>query len=408
MDALKKTGLIPGILILVSVLAAGDPPDLGATRPLPCLDKITGKDALLVGDPHGQIIFKKNISKKCVPASTLKLLTALTAIHHLKSSYRFPTRFYMDPFQNLKMKGFGDPLLVSEVLKDTADALACKVRMFKDLITDDTFFSSPIKIPGRHHSTNPYDASLGALCANFNTVFFASDSNGRIVSAEPQTPMIPFARQKIRGLGSKGGRYTFSHDPGDAARYVGELLLRFLKERHVQVGGDIRAGAVSPGDKHIYTYWSRHSLDQTLARMLEFSNNFMANQILISMGAWVYGPPGTLAKGVKVVSDFASNGLHLKDIQVVEGSGICRKNRLSAMDMFVILRHFEGYRHLLKRKGNVLYKTGSLRGVRTRAGYIETDTDGPYPFVIFMNNAETDLDALVACIRRTLALDMHN
>jgi D-alanyl-D-alanine carboxypeptidase/D-alanyl-D-alanine-endopeptidase (penicillin-binding protein 4) len=360
-----------------------------------------------VGDPHGQVLYKKNISKKCVPASTLKLLTALAAIHHLKSSYRFPTRFYMDPFQNLKMKGFGDPLLVSEVLKDTADVLASKLQIIKDLITDDTYFSSPIKIPGRHHSTNPYDAPVGALCANFNTVFFSSDPNGRIVSAEPQTPMIPFARQKIQTLGVKSGRYTFSHDPGDAARYAGELLLHFLKERHFEVRGDIRPGAVSAADRHIYTYRSRYSLEQVLGKMLEFSNNFMANQILISMGALVYGPPGTLAKGVRVVSDFATNGLHLKDIQVVEGSGLSRKNRLSAMDMFVILRHFEGYRHLLKRKGNVLYKTGSLTGIRTRVGYIEADTEGPYPFVIFMNNAKTDMDALVACIKRTLALDRH-
>ena len=77
-------------------------------------------DALLVADHDGQIIFKKNEAKKCIPASTLKLLTALAAIHHLGLSYRFKTEFYIDPKQNLKVKGYGDPLLISEVLQEIA------------------------------------------------------------------------------------------------------------------------------------------------------------------------------------------------------------------------------------------------------------------------------------------------
>ncbi|MBC8460105.1 MAG: D-alanyl-D-alanine carboxypeptidase, partial [Deltaproteobacteria bacterium] len=81
------------------------PPIAGASQNSPCLNKLSSTDALLLADHDGQIIFKKNEAKKCIPASTLKLLTALAAIHHLGLSYRFKTEFYIDPKQNLKVKG---------------------------------------------------------------------------------------------------------------------------------------------------------------------------------------------------------------------------------------------------------------------------------------------------------------
>ncbi|MBW2170331.1 MAG: D-alanyl-D-alanine carboxypeptidase, partial [Deltaproteobacteria bacterium] len=136
------------------------------------------------------------------------------------------------------------------------------------------------------------------MCANFNTVFFDRDKQGRIVSAETQTPLIPYARKKIRSRGLKKGRYTFFHDPKDAARYAGELFLHFLRQKGMQPKGKIRLDAVGPGDKLILSYRSMFTLEHVLKEMLEFSSNFMANQITIALWARVYGPPGTLSKGV--------------------------------------------------------------------------------------------------------------
>jgi D-alanyl-D-alanine carboxypeptidase/D-alanyl-D-alanine-endopeptidase (penicillin-binding protein 4) len=378
------------------------PVTLNATQALSCLKGITAADAFLVAGPEGRILYKKNETKKCVPASTLKLLTSLAAIHHLGRSYRFQTEFYMDTTRNLKIKGYGDPLLISEALQEIADILAKKTPKFNDLVLDDTYFSHDIKTPWVGHSTNPYDAPVGALCANFNTVFFDRDERGGIVSAEPQTPMIPFVREHIRSLGLKKGRYTFTHDRGDAAHYAGKLLLHFLRERSVDNQSKTRLGTVEPGDRLIFTYRSRFTLEQALKKMLEFSNNFMANQIFIAVGTRVYGPPGTLAKGVRVVSEYANKELNMVDINVVEGSGISRRNRISALHMLTILKHFKSYRHLLNRKHNVLYKTGTLSGIRTRAGYIEVRQHGPYYFVIFLNRPFSDMDALVECLRQTV------
>ena len=84
---------------------------------LPELDRFIGtQDAILVSDPQGQILFSKHAEKKLIPASTLKIFTSLVALHFLGSDYRFPTEFYLDVHSNLNIKGYGDPLLISEVV----------------------------------------------------------------------------------------------------------------------------------------------------------------------------------------------------------------------------------------------------------------------------------------------------
>ncbi len=380
------------------------PACLSATQDIPCLANISPSDAVLISAPDGHIIYKKNQTKKYIPASTLKILTALTAIHHLGLSYRFKTEFYMDSKQNLIIKGFGDPLLTSEIWLEISAALAGEIQHFNNLIVDVSYFPQKIKIPGVGTSTNPYDAPLGALCANFNTVFFDHDCKGKIISAEPQTPMTPFARKKIRTLDQKKGRYTFSHDQRDAAYYAGELLLHFLNEKGVKHTGKTRFGAVGSEDTLIYTYQSSLTLEMVINKMMEFSNNFIANQICITMGAHVYGSPGTLDKGVKAISGYAEKQLHLKDLEMVEGSGISRKNSISAMDMQTILEKFKPYRHLLKKSGKRLFKTGTLKGINTRAGYIEKAPNNLYSFVVFLNSGSPNIESLMKCIE-TLILD---
>jgi D-alanyl-D-alanine carboxypeptidase/D-alanyl-D-alanine-endopeptidase (penicillin-binding protein 4) len=366
------------------------------------LSRISSHDALLVAGPGGQVIYSKNETKKCVPASTLKILTALAAIHHLQKSYRFKTEFYQDPGQNLKVKGYGDPLLISEVWQKIAQDLAPRLQGFKDLILDDTYFVHDIHIPDIGSSTNPYDAPNGALSANFNTVFFKRDDTDRIVSAEPQTPMTPFALEKLRLLGLNTGRFTLCQNGHDAARYAGELLVHFLRERGMVSQGQIRAGVVGPEDTLVYTYYSIFALEQVLKEMFEFSNNFIANQILIALGAHMHGPPGTLAKGVRVLSDYAREVLRIHDIEIAEGSGISRKNRLSALGMLAVLRRFEPHRTLLVREGQVLYKSGTLKGVKTRAGYIEGRSGNPYCFVIFLNSSQADIESIFDCVKKSL------
>ncbi len=178
--------------------------------------------------------------------------------------------------------------------------------------------------------------------------------------------------------------------------------MHFLKERGKVCQGKIRRGMVGPGDRLVYTYRSNFTLEQVVKRMFEFSNNFIANQLMLALGAHVHGPPGTLAKGVSVLSDYARGVLQLEDIEIAEGSGISRNNRLSALDMLTVLRRFEPHRALLVREGEVLYKSGTLGGVKTRAGYIEGRSGNPHYFVIFLNGSHADIDYILDCVKKSL------
>jgi len=366
------------------------------------LSRLSASDVLLVADPNGDVLYEHNATRCYTPASTLKILTGLAAFHHLGASYRFKTEFYLDSKQNLKVKGYGDPLLISEVWQQIASHLADKLDRIGDLVVDDSYFSHPITVPGTGSSTNPFDAPVGALCANFNTVFYKYDKQGRIVSAESQTPITPLARKKIPDLGTETGRYTFLRKGNDVPCYAGEVLLYFLDQRGVSHSGENRTGLVETADRLLYTHRSPFSLEALVGKMLTYSNNFMANQTLISMGAHVYGPPATLEKGVAALNRYGKEQLGLQDLQLVEGSGISRKNRLSARDMLRILKSFSGYRHLLTNKGTVRYKSGTLKGIRSQAGYIEPPGQDAYFFVIFLKNSPLDIERLVNAVAERL------
>jgi len=290
-------------------------------------------DAVIVADQYGEILFSKNADKMLVPASILKILTSLVAIHYLGPDYRFATEFYLDKDFNLKLKGYGDPLLISEILADIAKLLSLKIKRVNDIVLDDTYFKQPIIIPGRSLSFQPYDAPNGALCANFNTVFFKR-KDGSYVSAEPQTPFLPFILKRVKASPYNQDRIIFSHEKNDIVLYVGHLLSFFLDREGIKSSGKIRVGKIQEiNDKLIYRYYSKFFLKQVISKMLEYSNNFMANQILIASGAKVYGPPGTIDKGATAALNYAKNVLKIEDIAIVEGSGYPEKIRFQ-------LKHF--------------------------------------------------------------------
>ncbi len=350
---------------------------------------IGAKDALLVADSEGKTIVAKNDRQKRVPASILKILTSLGALHYLGADFRFKTEFFMDAKSNLTIKGYGDPLLISEVVDDISRSLAARIgaaTVINDIIVDDSYFTQPLTIPGISSSSQPYDAPNGALCVNFNTVSFKRTSSG-YASAEDQTPLLPFAENKIKALNAKSGRIVFSHAENDITIYAGLLFRYFLNRNGIRSRGGVKTGRVEfSDDKLIYRYVSRFRLSQIIAKLLEFSNNFTTNQLLIACGIKKYGPPGNLANGIAALKEFAASSLQIHDLTIVEGSGISRENQVSARQMMRVLNRFESHRDLLRQEGRDYYKTGTLYGINTRAGYIDSRFGGFYRYVVMINS----------------------
>jgi len=346
------------------------------------------KDAMVVSAPDRKIIFSHNADTKLIPASTLKVLTALAAFHYLGPDFRFKTEFYLDADSNLKIKGYGDPLLISEVLANICLSLSQRMGgqlpIINNLIVDPTHFDRSVIIPGVTDSSEPYDAPNGALCVNFNTVYFKT-VQGRYVSAEPQTPLLPLTLDRIKQSGINHGRITLSHQKNELSMYAGHLFHYFLEQTGFKIRGDVRLGRVTSTDRVILIHRSPFSLKQVVAKMMAYSNNFMANQIMIQAGISQSGPPGTLAQGVTALKTYARDVHELENIEISEGSGISRKNRLSAGNLHRILLEFKPHYRLLRKGPDDFHKTGTLHGISTRVGFLGTDPKSVHTYVILCN-----------------------
>jgi D-alanyl-D-alanine carboxypeptidase/D-alanyl-D-alanine-endopeptidase (penicillin-binding protein 4) len=390
-------GILVGILTNPFRLMAQDPDEL---------DRFIGrKDSILVTDSQGQILLAKNADKKLIPASILKIFTSLVALHYLGNDYRFPTEFYLDERSNLKIKGYGDPLLVSEVINKISQVLSVLLKNtqpINDLVLDDSYFSQPLTIPGISSSSQPYDAPNGALCVNFNTVNFKHTSQG-YVSAEPQTPLLPLVIRKIKALKLNKGRIVFSHNNNEIAIYAGKLFQYFLEKQGIRFTGEVKLARINAKtDRLIFRYDSQSSLQQIVEKLLEHSNNFTTNQLLIATGAEIIGSPGTLVKGVTIARDYAKNMLDIEDMSIVEGSGISRDNKVSAAQMDQVLQEFLPYHNLMRREGREYFKTGTLHGISNRAGYIKSADGGLYRYVIMLNSPDKSTDSLILRLLRIL------
>lgn len=357
-------------------------------------------DAVIVASPRGQTIFEKNTDKNLIPASTLKIFTSLAALNYLGSDYRFQTEFYLDPDNNLKIKGYGDPLLISEILPHIAAELAPHLAGYNDLELDDAFFLNPIHIPGTSPTYQPYDAPNGALCVNFNTVNFKRNG-ATVVSAEKQTPLLPFVADRIKASSLDSGRIILTGRNHESTLYAGHLFKYFLTQAGIKSNGGIKIGRVQKQhDRLLLTYVSPFSLRQVIAKLLEFSNNFIANQLLLAAGARHFGPPGTLDKGIRAASAYAGQNLGIHELSLVEGSGISKENRISAGNMLKILDEFKPYHELLRRQDSEFYKTGNLTGITTRAGYLADGNGELYRFVIMINTPGTSIQTVMKQVRR--------
>jgi D-alanyl-D-alanine carboxypeptidase/D-alanyl-D-alanine-endopeptidase (penicillin-binding protein 4) len=393
--------LVMGVwLIHLTAGRAGADTSTGLTN---ALKPVVGQDdAVMVVSSDGVSLAAINTEHLLIPASILKVLTALAAIDTLGPEYRFPTDFYSDNRNNLIIKGYGDPLLISERLEEICKTLAGIIQSVEGLLLDNTYFNRPILIPGRGKSAEPYDAPNGALCVNFNTVAFRRQ-DGQWVSDEPQTPLLPTAIPKIVASGLTSGRITLAADSQEALQYTGELFRYFLEKHGVAVRGGIGKASADP-DKHrrVWRYLSETGLREVVAKLLEFSNNFIANQLLLSMGAHVYGPPATVGKGVRALNAYYRNILNIQGGTIVEASGISRQNRVRARDMMTVLERFAPYFKLMRHSDRQYYKTGHLKGIRSRVGYLSSNRAGPYRFVVMVNTPGKSTHVIMRTIERYL------
>ncbi len=373
---------------------------------------------ILLSDDQGKTIYAKNPDQPLIPASTLKILTSLAAIKTLGPDFHFQTWAYYDKTTcDLYLKGFGDPLFVSEEINKFAHQISGHLikqvskgrissAVIRNIIVDQTYFTPRITIPGAGSSTNPYDATNGALCANFNSIFLKWDSRSRqYISAEKQTPFPEILARQIMPGSKKTERILLSYNLRQ--NYPGILMHYFLKASGVKITGIVQEGVFPGSGKNCIVYTSSYCLADIVKKLLEFSNNFIANQLMLTMGARTYGPPATLEKGTAVLNKFAEETIDLRDVTIIEGSGLSRRNHMTPAQMRKILIAFMPWYEFLKRDGNEFYKTGTLSDVRSRAGFIRGKDNRLYPFVIMLNQTRTGYDAIRRMLKEKVDIQLN-
>lgn len=356
--------------------------------------------AILV-EVSGRPVIASRADRAMIPASTMKLVTALAAIERWSLGHRFATDVYLGPDGWLWIQGSGDPLLVSEELDRLAEALRqVDVPALPGIGVDGSLYPPGLDIPGRAASDNPYDAPVTALAVNFNTVHLLV-RGGQVLSAEPQTPLTPVARRLGERLGP--GRHRVNLQRTELAqRHAGELLAAKLRGAGIAVGDGYRAGQVPTGARLLLRYRNSVDLRGVLTAMLEHSNNLVANQLFLMLGAEDDGSVRDLAAAQRAMTEWAERRFAWRGFRIVDGAGLSRGNRLSAEQLLDVVKAMAPYRYLLPvQPGNpaVRAKTGTLTGVGTYAGFVRRETEWA-AFAVLANRS------MSAESRRRLADDL--
>jgi D-alanyl-D-alanine carboxypeptidase/D-alanyl-D-alanine-endopeptidase (penicillin-binding protein 4) len=355
---------------------------------------------------NNNIIIAHNLHTPYVPASIIKIATALAALEVLGPEFRFQTNFYLDRQQNLYIQGFGDPFLISEeiaaIIVKLKDLGCTKIN---DIYLDSTAFQLDASPDGAGTSNNPYDAENSALAANFNTINIIKDKTGEISSAEEQTPTLPLMAELAEKLPPGIHRVNINQTANGGetiiSRYVGELFRAFQKQENIAGEGMIAQRKVPKNLNIFYTHHSSKTLKDIIAPLMLYSSNFIANQLFLAVGSHTYGFPGTWEKSRKVMTRHLQKKYNLSEEEfiIIEGSGLSGKNRVSPHIMIQLLDAFKPYANLLPQEDGKFLKSGTLKGVYSYAGYF-TEKDRLDSFVLLLNQEKNSRDRLLDELER--------
>jgi len=370
-----------------------------AQKPLPWpqnLLALVGAGAVLVVDHRGPLdppkeLYAHNAEKFYVPASIVKIITTGAALEFLGPDYRFRTEFLLTRDGDLWIIGYGDPYLVSEELVTIVQALQKRgLKEVRNLYLDTSYFEKDLILDGNTQTMSPYDAYNLAFGVNFNTITFRKNKKGQILRAAENIPLTPLAMAmaaKTKGQGTF--RLNIHESPALAEVHAAQMFKCHLEDAGIAVKGEILTGQVAPERRRIYyRHESSKTLETVLRDLMKYSNNFMTNQVFLTIGAELYGAPATLEKSQKAMEAYF-NRHSLPTIVMSDGSGLSRRTSLTARQMAAVLKVVQDNRHLFtsREDGQVFCKTGTMSDIKTLAGYLErpNDPDRPLSFVILLN-----------------------
>jgi D-alanyl-D-alanine carboxypeptidase/D-alanyl-D-alanine-endopeptidase (penicillin-binding protein 4) len=366
------------------------------------------------------------------PASNHKLLTTAAALDLLGADYVFETRALRHD-DDLVLVGEGDPSLDHNDLAALADQIAANtdISTLRRIVIDDAVFSARRLAPGFSDTSIgvSYQAPSGALSLNFNTVeITVAPGSGRPrVTVFPESTHVVVDNRATTGSGTPTVR-TYSRGEGDVVEtvvevtgrvrktakplvvrrrisdpglYTGGALAVMLAQRAVADPLPVVRGSAPTYDTRAELLAQRDSepLAVVAADALAFSNNFMAEQLLRTLGWRVTHSPGDWDNGAEVVLGYwRALGLDPNALVFENGSGLSDRGRVTTsalVDLIALagrVQAAEGglvsalpvagergtMRARLRQSGKrVRAKTGTLDGVSGLTGVITAEDGTP-------------------------------
>lgn len=381
----------------------------------------------------GRVVFSLDEERSVVPASCMKVVTTGAALHVLGPDSHFQTNLEIEGEVkegvlqgNVIIRGGGDPCLGSG---RSASSLAWEkqiavwvealqrlgIREIQgEIIGDATLWERPLS----HASWaledlgNYYGAGASALSfhENMTTVTFRPGphegapavllrvtpaQSGFVMHSDVVTgPAGSGDRASIRGSEYSMIHYVSGTVPAgveefsikgvipDPAKLCSELLTQAVQRQGIVVRGahiprqntkQMVHSTLSPPVSEI-VYWTNQK-----------SVNLYAEHLLKAMGG------GRAAAGAKAVTKFwEGQGVDISGLNMVDGSGLSRKNFITAKQLVTMLLKMKESPHyplffdsLPEVKPGIWAKTGSMSSIRCLAGY-----KGDVVFAIMINNGQ--------------------
>ncbi len=296
------------------------------------------------------LLYTRNARHLMRTASTMKLLTAITALDHLGTSYKYTTSLY-----------------------------------YKGTIERGTLTGDLICVGGMDPMFGREDMQAFAQALKSKGV---STIRGRIIT----DVTMKDGEKWGEGWCWDDDNPTLSPLLYDGKDGFGSQLLNELKRARIATGAVRVVDGTKPASaKHLCT--RTHTIDEVLQQMMKDSDNLYAESTYYQVAASSGKRPATAKDAQKVERELMSRiGLEADRYRLADGSGLSLYNYLSAEALVMLLRYVwqtpQLYDHLLpslpiagidgtleKRmtdtpaQGNVRAKTGTVTGVSALAGY---------------------------------------
>jgi serine-type D-Ala-D-Ala carboxypeptidase/endopeptidase (penicillin-binding protein 4) len=344
------------------------------------------------GEPVEVLAFDPTTPRR--PASTMKVITATSALLALSPNFQFETRLYAGAAATqsdgvltgpLYLKGYGDPTLASpaysrKYLKGVGGPIGKLAQPLRDagvtavngpIVVDETFFDNQRRVA-------TWPARYGSEC--------------QPLSAAP-------ANQGY--LGDLRGKYV--KNPPLA---TGVRLRLAMTSNGIRQTGRIVAGR-APSEGRLLATVKSPPLSAIVSLMLPDSDNFLAEMLTKNVGAYMRSNGSTTAGTAHAKTLLVGKGL-LGSADVLEdGSGLGVSNRLSPTSLVRVLSAADaeptwgaaligglptGGTGTLKRRfrdpdlrDRVHAKTGYISRTSALAGVVDSSGGSRYAFAIMMN-----------------------